>query len=66
MKVKIDYAQAREILESQTIGALGVERVFLYEALGRILARDVVAIQDMPQFARSNMGGYAINSKFLQ
>ncbi len=47
MKVKIDYAQAREILESQTIGALGVERVFLYEALGRILARDVVAIQDI-------------------
>ncbi|CAM3570784.1 molybdopterin molybdotransferase MoeA [Helicobacter sp. UBA3407] len=66
MKVKIDYAQAREILESQTIGALGVERVFLYEALGRILARDVVAIQDMPQSARSNMDGYAINSKFLQ
>lgn len=66
MKVKIDYAQAREILESQTIETLGIERVFLYEALGRVLARDVIATQDMPQSTRSNMDGYAINSKFLQ
>lgn len=65
MQIKIDYREAKEILESQEIETLGVERVFLHQALGRILAQDILADCDMPESARSNMDGYAICSKFL-
>lgn len=64
MRIGIDYKQAKEILESQIIETLGSERVFLNEALGRVLACDIFALQDMPESACSNMDGYAINSKF--
>ncbi len=38
---------------------LGVERVGLSDALGRILAEDVVADIDMPPFDKATMDGYA-------
>lgn len=66
MLQKISYQEAKEILQSQDIKTLGVERVFLHDALGRVLARDVIATQEMPESACANMDGYAINSKFLQ
>lgn len=39
--------------------ALGVERVGVESASGRVLAEDVVAGVDMPSFAHSSMDGYA-------
>ena len=66
MQIKIDYQEAKAILESQKTMILGVERVFLHQALGRVLAYDIVAMQDMPQSPYSNMDGYAIHSKFLK
>ncbi|HTW83595.1 MAG TPA: gephyrin-like molybdotransferase Glp [Candidatus Sulfotelmatobacter sp.] len=38
------------------------ERVALDEALGRVLAADVVAAETLPGFARSTMDGYAVRS----
>ncbi len=41
---------------------LGPEEVALGEALGRVLARDVVAQVDVPSFDRSNYDGYALRA----
>src|SRR5688500_12432471 len=41
---------------------LGVEEVPLAEALGRVLAADVVAHVDVPSFDRSNFDGFAIHA----
>lgn len=39
------------------------ERLATEDALGRILAQDIVAPEDVPAFRRSTMDGYAVNSK---
>ena len=39
---------------------LGVERIFLRDSLGRVLAANVRAQVDVPAFDRSNFDGYAI------
>lgn len=39
-----------------------VERVTLFEALGRYLAVDLVADQDMPPFDKSTVDGYAVKT----
>lgn len=44
------------------VGPLAVERVPLAEALGLILAEDVIAQEDMPPFANSAMDGFALLS----
>ena len=41
---------------------VGAERVPLADALGRFLAEDVVADQDIPGFDRSTMDGYAVSA----
>ena len=66
MKEKISYSQAKEILNSQAIKPCGTTRVFLYDSLDRILAKDIFAPSDMPEFPLSNMDGYAINSTMLE
>jgi molybdopterin molybdotransferase len=47
-----------EVLTS--VGILGSETVPIWEALGRVLARDVVASEDVPPFANSAMDGFAV------
>ncbi len=42
---------------------LGSEEVSLDEALGRVLAEDVVAAGDVPSFDRSNYDGYAVRAE---
>jgi len=42
---------------------LGEEDVLLESALGRVLSRDVVSLQDLPGFTRSTMDGYAVRAK---
>ena len=39
---------------------LGNERIELADAVGRVLAEDVVADTDLPPFDRSQMDGYAV------
>lgn len=45
---------------------LAVERVPLAEALGLVLAEDVIAQEDMPPFANSAMDGFALLSRDSQ
>ena len=44
------------------IGAPKIEVVFLQDALGRVLAEDLVAQESIPRFDKSAMDGYALNS----
>ena len=47
-----------EVLSS--VGLLGVERVPIWQAKGRVLASDVVAAENVPPFANSAMDGFAV------
>jgi putative molybdopterin biosynthesis protein len=50
----------REVLD---LGPLEAEEVCLAEALGRVLARDVIAPVDVPSFDRSNVDGFAVRAE---
>ena len=56
--VDLEEARAR----ARGLSAVGRERVSLGAALGRVLARDLVAGEDLPGFARSTMDGYAVQA----
>src|SRR5687768_823181 len=61
----IPVAEAIRIVIEQT-RPLPPERVALDEALGRVLAADVVADTDLPPFDRAQMDGYAVRSADTQ
>ena len=52
-------AAARELVLAE-VEPLGAETVALQDALGRVLAEDVIAGADVPPFAASAMDGYAV------
>ena len=49
-------------LSSLQIGALKPAMVSLEDALGRVLAQEVIAQEDLPRFDKSAMDGYALKS----
>src|SRR5919204_3940751 len=55
----IDIASARELVLA-AVRPLGSERVPVGEALGRVLAEDLSAEDDLPPFDSSAMDGYAV------
>jgi len=57
----ISVAEAIQIVRQQT-HTLPVEQVSLPHALGRVLAKDIVADSDLPPFDRSQMDGYAVRA----
>ncbi len=56
-----EEAQAR-FARHYTPRPRGSERVPLAEAFGRVLARDIVASEDLPEFDRSTVDGYAVRA----
>jgi len=58
----ISVAEAIQIVRQQTPILLS-EQVPLENALGRVLAADVVADSDLPPFDRSQMDGYAVRAE---
>jgi molybdopterin molybdotransferase len=58
----ISVAEAIQIVRQQA-GVLPAEQVELQNALGRVLAQDVVADSDLPPFNRSQMDGYAVRAE---
>jgi len=58
----ISVAEAVEIVRQRTV-RLSAERVAIDQALGRVLAGDVVADSDLPPFDRSQMDGYAVRAE---
>ena len=61
----IPVSEAIRIIQEQT-RPLAVETVALAEALGRVLAEDVVADSDLPPFDRAQMDGYAVRAADLK
>lgn len=62
--VSIDEAK-RKILNHARI-SLNNESVSIDSSIGRILAQDVVSNIDSPPFDRSEVDGYALNSKYVE
>ncbi len=56
----ISYNESVEQLAKVEIGTTAVERVFLSDALGHILAEDIVAQENSPMYPTSAMDGYAL------
>ena len=59
--ITLDKAQ-NLILDHLNNGMVGSEKVFLEDALGRIVAEDVVAKESLPPFSRSVVDGFALRS----
>lgn len=57
-----DYITARELLAEKT-KIMGKEPVALYHAFGRVLAEDLIALENVPSFDRSPYDGYALRSE---
>ena len=58
----LSLAQARAIVAAATPAPLGEEDVQVGAALGRVLARDVAAVADVPPFPNSAMDGFAVRA----
>ncbi len=63
-----EYLTVQEALTAVLAGVsvLPAERVSLLDALGRVLAEDVVAQDSLPPFANSSMDGYALVAADLE
>lgn len=61
MLIRPDYITARDIL-LEALEPLGVETAELDGCTGRVLAKDVVAEEDIPAFDRSAYDGFALRS----
>lgn len=57
-----DFITARGLLVD-TVSAVDVEEVSLAECIGRVLAEDVIAADNVPPFDRSPYDGYAFRSE---
>ena len=59
----IDRDEAeRRFRSALNLQPLGIERIAVREALGRVLAVNVLAQVDVPSFDRSNFDGYAVQA----
>lgn len=62
----ISLEEARAIIDRTGAPIGRVEQVPLDEASGRVLARDVVAQDEVPPFSRAGMDGYAVRARDTQ
>lgn len=60
-KEYLTVAEALALVLSR-VRVLPPEKVELLEALGRVLAEDIIAAEDLPPFANSSMDGYAVRA----
>jgi molybdopterin molybdotransferase len=58
----LSYTEAQHIIKSFA-RSFGTEKVSLDDALGRVIAEEIIADRDYPPFNRSAMDGYAIRSE---
>lgn len=56
------FEEARKII-LESVVPLGVEKVEMLDAVGRVLAEDIMAPWDMPLWDNTAMDGYAVHSK---
>ena len=59
----ISLSEAQDLLMDRLTGlAVGSEIVDLPDALGRVVAEDVISKEDLPPFSRSTVDGFAVRS----
>lgn len=62
LKVDTPDAARKKLIEHISEKRLKKEKISLEEALGRVLAEDIVSAENIPSFNRSTVDGYAVNS----
>ena len=60
MKNFISYDESLNILKNIDIAPLGTQKLFITQALNRVLACDIIADHNLPEHPTSAMDGYAI------
>ncbi|AZL53995.1 molybdopterin molybdenumtransferase MoeA [Aliarcobacter skirrowii] len=59
MRDFITFDESIEVLNSINIVEKSTQKLFLTNALGRVLAEDIIALENNPEFPTSGMDGYA-------
>jgi len=60
MRNFISYEQSIEILNNININRIITEKLFITNAIGRVISKDIIADHNSPDFPTSGMDGYAI------
>ncbi len=63
--MKISYEQSLEILNSIKCENLPTQKLFITDSIDRILATDIVADHNLPEYPTSGMDGYAVKHSDL-
>ncbi|AXH15102.1 molybdopterin molybdenumtransferase MoeA [Malaciobacter mytili LMG 24559] len=66
MRNFISYKQSLEILEKIVIKTPPIKKMFLTNALGYVIAQDIIADHNSPEFPTSAMDGYAIKAEDIK
>jgi molybdopterin molybdotransferase len=71
MRNFISYEKSLEILNNIRLNKGVTQKLFIIDAIGKVLAKDIIANHNSPEFPTSGMDGYAIkyediNSDFLE
>lgn len=66
MRNFIGYEDSLKILNTLNIKVNSKEKLFLMNAIGRVLAQDIIAQENSPAFETSGMDGYAIRAEDQQ
>lgn len=59
----VSVEEVKKIIDSSFTYALGYEKVSILESVGRICFQDIKATCNIPEFKRSTVDGFAVNSK---
>ena len=59
-KTFLPFDETLQALENSITTEMGMEHIFIGDALGRFLAIDIVAMENNPTHATASMDGYAI------
>lgn len=65
MRNFISYKKSLELLNNIEINKQTTEKLFITNAIGRVIAKDVIADHNSPDFPTSGMDGYAIKHEDL-
>jgi molybdopterin molybdotransferase len=59
----ISYEESLEILENIQVAKKATQKLYLTDAIGYVLAKDIIADHNSPEYPTSAMDGYAIKHK---
>ncbi len=71
MRTFISYDKSIDIINSINLPKFTMQNLFIIDAIGKVIAKDVIANHNSPEFPTSGMDGYAIryediNQEFLE